>query len=514
VIFWLAAACGVVSALVTLALAEAVAVFAGATSSPLFAVGSWIVDLAPPGFKEWVITVFGTSDKPFLFVCLGILLAVLAVCVGILEWFKRPLGSLLLILIAVVAGIGVLTRAGASIWSVAPTLLGMILGVLVLHETITRLRRWQQTDAEPRRIPSRDPMLARRSFIRFVGLTAGAAIIVGLGARAINAGSAAVATLREAIKLPRAAVASPPVPAGADLAVPGISSYVTPNGDFYRIDTALQVPALNPDDWSLHITGMVDNEVTISFAELAALPLTERMITLACVSNEVGGDLVGNALWLGYPIRELLAKAGPQAGADMVLSRSSDGFTAGTPLGVLTDDGVDALLAIGMNGDPLPLEHGFPVRMVVPGLYGYVSATKWVVELTVTTFSKAMGYWTDKGWSEKGPVKTASRIDTPRDGASFAAGKKAIAGVAWHQHTGISKVEVRIDNGAWQQARLADSISADTWKQWVLEWDADAGDHTIEVRATDATGQAQTSHQAPPAPDGSTGWHTIHVKAT
>jgi hypothetical protein len=259
---------------------------------------------------------------------------------------------------------------------------------------------------------------------------------------------------------------------------------------------------------------MVDNEMTISFAELAALPLTERMVTLACVSNEVGGDLVGNALWLGYPIHKLLAKAGPQAGADMVLSRSSDGFTAGTPLEVLTDDSVDALLAIGMNGQPLPLEHGFPVRMVVPGLYGYVSATKWVVEMTVTTFSQAMGYWTDKGWSEKGPVKTASRIDTPRDGASFAAGKKAIAGVAWHQHTGISKVEVRVDNGAWQQARLADSVSVDTWKQWVLEWDADAGDHTIEVRATDATGQTQTAQQAPPAPNGSTGWHTINVRAT
>jgi molybdopterin-dependent oxidoreductase-like protein protein/Big-like domain-containing protein len=237
------------------------------------------------------------------------------------------------------------------------------------------------------------------------------------------------------------------------------------------------------------------------------------MLTLACVSNEVGGNLVGNALWLGYPIRELLKKAGPQAGADMVLSRSSDGFTAGTPLDVLTDDNTEALLAVGMNGKPLPLEHGFPVRMVVPGLYGYVSATKWVVDLTVTKFSKAIGYWTDKGWSARGPVKTASRIDTPQDGASIKTGTRAIAGVAWDQHTGISKVEVRVDNGQWQQAKLADSVSADTWRQWVLEWDAPKGSHTIQVRATNADGQTQTSVQAPPAPNGSTGWHTINVTA-
>ncbi|HWU59865.1 MAG TPA: molybdopterin-dependent oxidoreductase, partial [Microbacteriaceae bacterium] len=323
----------------------------------------------------------------------------------------------------------------------------------------------------------------------------------------------AVTAVRNAVKLPKAATPAPPVPAGASLDVPGLSSYVTPADEFYRIDTALQVPALNPDDWKLHIGGMVDHEVDITFAELLALPLTEHMLTLACVSNEVGGNLVGNALWLGYPIRELLKKAGPQAGADMVLSRSSDEFTAGTPLEVLTDDNTDALLAVGMNGKPLPLEHGFPVRMVVPGLYGYVSATKWVVELTVTKFSKAIGYWTDKGWSAHGPVKTASRIDTPRDGASIKTGTRAIAGVAWDQHTGISKVEVRVDNGQWQQAKLADSVSADTWRQWVLEWEAPKGAHTIQVRATNADGQTQTSVQAPPAPNGSTGWHTINVTA-
>jgi len=293
--------------------------------------------------------------------------------------------------------------------------------------------------------------------------------------------------------------------------VPGQARYGTPNGQFYRIDTALQVPAVNPDDWQLRVVGMVDREVTLSFADLLALPLTEHMVTLACVSNEVGGDLIGNAAWLGYPIREILKRAGPTGGADMVLSRSADGWTASSPLDVLLDPHTDALLAVGMNGKPLPLEHGFPVRMVVPGLYGYVSATKWVVELKVTRFAAETGYWTDRGWSARGPIKTQSRIDTPRSGAALSAGRTAIAGVAWAQHTGIDRVEVRVDGGSWQRARLADSVSADTWRQWVLDWDASAGDHTIEVRATDASGYTQTSAEAPPAPDGATGWHRISV---
>jgi DMSO/TMAO reductase YedYZ molybdopterin-dependent catalytic subunit len=504
----------VFGAIVTLAAAEVVAFFVAPSSSPLFAVGAWIVDLAPPGFKEWIIQTFGTSDKPVLFVSLGILLLVLAVIVGLLEYRRPPLGSIALAVIGAIAAIAVVTRPDASGLWVAPTIIGVIVGVIMLRGSLVRMRRWQQLETAKRRVPTTEPEMARRSFLRYVGVGAGIALVVGIGARAINAGSVAVTAVRNAVKLPKAAVPAPPVPAGASLNVPGITPFVTPADQFYRIDTALQVPALNSDNWKLHIGGMVDREVDITFAELLALPLTEHMLTLACVSNEVGGNLVGNALWLGYPIRELLKRAGPQNGADMVLSRSSDGFTAGTPLDVLTDDKTDALLAVGMNGAPLPLEHGFPVRMVVPGLYGYVSATKWVVELTVTQFSKAIGYWTDKGWSERGPVKTASRIDTPQAGTTIKTGKRAIAGVAWDQHTGISKVEVRIDNDPWQTAQLADSVSADTWRQWMLEWDAPKGQHTIQVRATNADGQTQTSTQAPPAPNGSTGWHTIEVSAT
>ena len=242
------------------------------------------------------------------------------------------------------------------------------------------------------------------------------------------------------------------MPPSAELDIEGLAPVVTPNAQFYRIDTALAVPAVDPSSWSLRIHGLVDQEVTLTWDELLALPLEESVTTLACVSNEVGGGLIGNAVWLGYPIRELLARAAPTADADMVLSRSVDGFTASTPLAVLEDDR-NAILAIGMNGDPLPPEHGFPVRMVVPGLYGYVSATKWVVDLEVTRFDAASAYWTDRGWSERGPIKISSRIDVPRSGQSLSAGPITVAGVAWHQHVGIEAVEVQVDDGPWRRPR-------------------------------------------------------------
>jgi DMSO/TMAO reductase YedYZ molybdopterin-dependent catalytic subunit len=286
---------------------------------------------------------------------------------------------------------------------------------------------------------------------------------------------------------------------------------VVANADFYRIDTALVVPRLDATQWRLRVTGMVDREVEIDWATLQGKPMREALVTLTCVSNEVGGDLIGNAVWTGWPVRELLAMAGPQAGADMVLQTSADGWTCGTPLTALTDDR-NALLAIRMNGEPLPFEHGFPVRLVVPGLYGYVSATKWVTELKVTTFAKDQGYWTPRGWSAKGPIKTASRIDVPRVGATVPAGRVAVAGVAWAQHRGIRKVEVQVDDGPWQQARLAEEPTIDAWRQWVLPWDATRGSHTIRVRATDGLGELQTSVEAPPAPDGASGWHTITVR--
>ena len=334
--------------------------------------------------------------------------------------------------------------------------------------------------------------------------------LAALGGYALQAGTRAVTAVREAITLPTP-TATATIPAGAELGIDGLAPVITPNGQFYRIDTALAVPAVDPSGWSLRIHGMVDREVTLTWDELLALPLAESVTTLACVSNEVGGGLIGNAVWLGHPIRDLLARAGPSADADMVLSRSVDGFTAGTPLEVLTDDR-DAILAVGMNGEPLPAEHGFPVRMVVPGLYGYVSATKWVVELEVTRFDEASAYWTDRGWSERGPVKLQSRIDVPRRGQSVSPGPVVVAGVAWHQHVGIEGVEVQVDDGEWRDATLATAISDDTWVQWRYDWDAPAGTHTLRVRATGADGEVQTSNRQGVVPDGATGLHEISVE--
>ena len=499
---------GLVSAAVALGIAEVAALIVAPGASPLLAVGSLVIDLVPGWAKDLVIALFGTNDKLVLLACLGLLVVILAGLIGLLEYRRPTWGVIGLVLVGGIATIAVTTRAQATgIWAL-PTVLGMVGGVVVLRLASIRLRAWaamERSAATPR------TAVSRRSFLAFVGATGLAAVAVGVGARALNAGTIAVTAVRDAIKLPKPATAGAPIPAGAELDVPGITPLVTANDAFYRIDTALQVPSIDASSWRLKVTGMVENEFELSFAELLALPLTETTVTLMCVSNEVGGNLVGNAVWLGYPIRELLARAKPTAGADMVLSTSVDGFTASTPLEVLLEPDRDSLLAVGMNGSPLPLEHGFPVRMVVPGLYGYVSATKWVVELNVTRFADATAYWTDRGWSPMGPIKTESRIDVPTDGARVAAGTVAVAGVAWAQHTGIRGVEVRIDDGAWSPARLATAISTDTWVQWVYEWEANTGNHRIQVRATDATGSTQREKNLPPVPDGAEGWHTVHV---
>ena len=508
---WLwSALVGVVSAAVVLGVAEVAALLTGNAGSPLFAVGSLVIDLAPPGAKDFMIALFGTGDKAALLTLLGILIVVGSGLAGMLERRRPPFGVLVFGVAAVVAIIAVISRSGATPIDAFPTIVGGVVGVIVLRIGIRRLGVWQR--AEGRADDARP--LERRSFLR-LAITAGAiSVLAGLGARAINGASTVVTEARKKIHLPAPKTSSPPVPAGASLDVAGLSSYVTPNSGFYRIDTALVVPSVDETKWKLRVHGMVENPIEIDFAELLKKPLTEHMATLTCVSNDVGGDLIGNALWLGWPIRELLALAKPEVGADMVLSTSVDGFTAGTPLDVLQDTGTEALLAVGMNGKPLPAEHGFPVRMVVPGLYGYVSATKWVVDLEVTKFSKAQGYWTPRGWDAKGPIKLSSRIDTPRDGSSVSAdGTVAIAGVAWCQHVGVSRVEVQIDKGPWQTATLADSVSADTWRQWVYRWNPTKGRHSIQVRATDANGNTQRSTYVPPAPNGSEGWDQVSVTA-
>jgi DMSO/TMAO reductase YedYZ molybdopterin-dependent catalytic subunit len=320
------------------------------------------------------------------------------------------------------------------------------------------------------------------------------------------------------VRLPAPAFRAARVPAGADLRLAGLTPFVTPNAGFYRVDTDLALPQLSPQTWTLKIDGMVGRELEISFADLLRMPLTEADITLVCVSNEVGGTYNGNARWLGVPLAGLLRRAGVRAGADQVLSSAADGMTISTPVETIMDvpppGGQSALLAVGMNGQPLPVAHGFPARMIVPGLYGYVSATKWVTRLTLTTFARQQAYWTQRGYADHAPVKTESRIDVPRPLARVTAGHVTVAGVAWAPHTGIATVEVSADDGPWHQARLAASGGIDTWRQWRWDWDASPGLHRLRVRATDTTGATQTARRAGPVPNGASGWDSTVVTVT
>ena len=505
-----AAAAGVVSGGVFLAVAELVALLSAPAASPLLAVGSFVIDIVPRWAKEFAIETFGGNDKLFLLVSLGVAVVVAAAVTGILEYLRPPIGVAALLLAGVLAVVATVTRASAGPLAWLPSSAGAVAGAVLLHLLVRRLRRWRASEAEGSASRAR---VDRRGFVRLAGIAAAGAVIVGVGARIGNAASTSVTALRKAVRLP-APKKSLAVPAGAELRIPGISPLFTPNADFYRVDTALTVPTVDPAGWRLTVDGMVERRVVLTFDDLLAMGPDEYGITLTCVSNQVGGDLVGNARWLGVPVRKILAAASPRSGADMVLSRSVDGFTAGTPLASLTDPRLDAILAVGMNGEPLPAEHGFPVRMVVPGLYGYVSATKWLSRLTVTTFAKDQGYWTPRGYSAKAPIKLSSRIDTPRIDKAIPAGPTKIAGVAWAQTAGIAKVEVRIDEGQWQQATLAPAIGADTWVQWYLDWSAASGTHTLVVRATDAHGTMQAEKREPIAPNGSTGWQSTLIRVS
>jgi DMSO/TMAO reductase YedYZ molybdopterin-dependent catalytic subunit len=355
--------------------------------------------------------------------------------------------------------------------------------------------------------PPRGP--ARRQFLVGSGIAAAAAVAGTVAGRQL-ATRRDVTLARGALRFPRPAVAAPPLPAGSDLHIPGLSSFITPNDSFYRVDTALLLPQVDPSTWQLRIHGMVQREVTITFAELLRRPLIEAYVTLTCVSDPVGGPYVGNAKWLGAHLADLIRQARPRAGASQLLCTSVDGFTSGTPLQVVLD-GRDALLAVAMNDTALPVAHGFPARMVIPGLYGYVSATKWVTDIEVTTFADATAYWATRGWSQQAPIKTESRIDVPAIGSTLRPGPTQVAGVAWAQHKGVAAVEVRVDRGPWHEARLAAVPDIDTWRQWVWEWPATPGRHLIEARATDKTGYTQTAVQAQPAPNGASGYPSAAV---
>ncbi|HEY1673717.1 MAG TPA: molybdopterin-dependent oxidoreductase [Streptosporangiaceae bacterium] len=349
----------------------------------------------------------------------------------------------------------------------------------------------------------------RRRFLVASGLAVGTTAVAAFAGRELNARQS-VTQARSSVRLPKATDPTPPLPAGVDLKIPNLSPFVTSNTSFYRVDTAIVLPQVDPANWQLRIHGMVEREITISFAQLLRRPLIEHYVTLTCVSDPVEGPYISNAKWLGASLADLIRSARPRAGATQLLCTSVDGFTSGTPIEVVLD-GREALLAVAMNGTALPVAHGFPARMVVPGLYGYVSATKWVTDIKVTTYQAEVSYWAQRGWSAQAPIKTESRIDVPLGGASVKRGRTAIAGVAWAQHRGIDAVEVRVDNGPWHQATLAAVPGVDTWRQWAYYWDAPPGNHVIEARATDKTGYTQTANQAPPEPNGASGYPSIQV---
>ncbi|MFB7882712.1 molybdopterin-dependent oxidoreductase [Microbacterium sp. NPDC056057] len=506
--FALAALAGVVSAVVFLAVSELVALLVAREASPILAVGSFVIDIVPQPLKELAIATFGEFDKIALLAGLGLGVVIASAIAGVLQFLRPPLGVVALGIAGALSVAAIVTRAGVTPLAFLPPVIGAIAGSIVLIVLCRRIRGWQRSTAgpEPSGAANESPAgMDRRRFFVLAGVTGAAAVIVGVTARAVSMATSSVEAVRRALRLP-APRSTVTVPVGAELDIPGVTPLITPNADFYRVDTALTVPTVNPDSWRLVVDGMVDRRVELGFDQLLAMGLDEYAITLTCVSNVVGGDLVGNAIWLGVPVRDILRLAGPQSDADMVLSRSIDGYTASTPLSALTDDGLDAILAIGMNGEPLPLEHGFPVRMVVPGLYGYVSATKWLTGLKVTTFAQDQAYWTPRGYSEQAPIKFSSRIDTPKIGKTVAAGRIPVAGVAWAQSVGIEAVEVRIDDGDWQPATLSTPINTDTWVQWFVEWDATPGTHYVSVRATNKNGELQLEDAAPIAPNGSSGW--------
>ncbi len=497
------AAAGVLSAVVALAVAELAAALVSPTSSPVVAVGGVAVDSAPVWLKSFAINTFGVHDKQVLVGGVLVVLALYAAVVGVLAFLRPRIGDLGIVLFAAMGAAAALTRPDAGLLAVLPSVLGGLAGAVALR-MLVRSARPAVTPASP--TIGTATADRRTVLLTAAGLGAVAAVSGATGRRLLSTRGDVDAS-RAALRLPAPADAAPALPAGTDLGVPGVTPFLTPAKDFYRVDTALVLPRVNPDTWRLTVKGRVSRPFSLSFAELLAMPMVERVLTMTCVSNEVGGEYAGNARWLGVPLAAVLDRAGIDPAADQIVMRSADGWTCGTPTSVALD-GRDSLLAVGMNGEPLPIAHGFPVRAVVPGLYGYVSGCKWLTSLELTTFADVDTYWIRRGWGERGPVKTMARIDTPGSFAGLKPGRRAVAGVAWAQHRGVGTVEVRVDGGPWSAARLASVPSSDTWRQWIWEWDATPGRHTLEARATDATGAQQTETRTPPFPDGATGWHS------
>jgi DMSO/TMAO reductase YedYZ molybdopterin-dependent catalytic subunit len=482
-----------------------VAAIINPVASPVLAVGSALIDAAPTPAKEFAVRTFGTADKPILVGSVGLVLLVFAAVVGLVAWRRPRTAAVAIGLLGVVGAAAALTRGPLT--DALPSVAAGLVGVGALYFLRTRPLDAARPD------PAADAAVgrARRGFLVTLGATAAVAALAGAGGVAVGRVRDAGAAARRALGLPIPASPAPPLPAGTQLR--GMIPFSTPSADFYRVDISLVTPRVDASSWSLTIDGMVDNPVTLTYDDLIAMPMIERDITLTCVSNEVGGSYVSTGRWLGVPFRDLIARVGVQAGVDQVYSYSSDsGYTCSTPFQAVSD-GRDAMVVVGLNGEPLADERGYPARMLVPGLFGFVSATKWLERIEFTTYEKRTAYWTERDWATDAPVLTQSRIDLPTSLGRLSKDKPVIAGVAWAQHRGIEKVEIRIDDEDWQETKLAVDGGIDLWRQWSFRYDGPAGLHTAQVRATDKDGDTQPEERTKVFPDGARGWHQIQFTA-
>ncbi len=510
---WLApAAAGALGAGVAIAVSELGAGLVPGAPSLVTAIGSLVISLQPPGAKELMVNLFGTNDKVALNILVLVVALVVAALAGILAARRRWLGVAIFVAFGILAAAaGLRDPLSAPALAVANAVVAVVAGLAAL------LGLLGLAAASGARGASDDPVAAfpspewtRRRFLIASAGTLGGVIVAGSAGRSLIDTHHADEIVSSS-KIPAAFLPVPPLAADQALAIPGITPIVIPNDDFYKIDTTLLVPRVDPATWKLDVTGMIANPLSFTYDELLAMPLYEQYVTIACVSNRVGDHLVGNALWTGVRLKDVLESAGVQPGATQIVGRSVDGFTVGFPTSWAMAPEREPMIAVGMNRQPLPANHGFPARLIVPGLYGYVSATKWLAEIQLTTREAVDGYWVPLGWAKDGPILTQSRIDIPADGASVPSGVVNIAGVAWAPDRGITRVEVRVDNGPWQAARISRPISSATWVQWTLPWTTTPGAHNLEVRATDGTGNVQTDQVSDPAPDGARGHHRILV---
>lgn len=492
---------GALAAALALGISELIAGLIPSAPSLVEGLGTWVIDNVPPAVKEWAISIFGTADKLVLLISISVVTIVIGAVVGVVARSRFWIAAL------VFSGFGVFAVLAAMrdpqvdvVGAVVPAVVAVIVGLATLRMLYSLSEEPVESDTSKRR------------FIVGAGAVLGvAALSAGFGRMLVESAKRAVAGRSEVI-LPTAAEMLPPVPAAASFDVAGITPIIVPNADFYRIDTALSIPRIDLQEWTLSVTGMVDRPYTIGYAELLDMRMVERDVTLSCVSNRVGGGLVGNARWQGVPLKEILDRAGVTEGAEQLVGRSVDEFTVGFPVEAVYD-GREALVAVAMNDEPLPFEHGFPARLVVAGLYGYVSATKWLSQIELTTWDGFDAYWVPRGWAKEAPIKTQSRIDTPTASDEIYPGANVVAGVAWAPNRGISRVEVQLGEDAeWVEADLSAPLSEDSWVQWKVDWDIpEPGPYVVTCRATDGDGVTQTSEIAPPAPDGATGWHSARL---